>query len=61
MHDVGGVWLMTSLTPSPIMVALGAPLVTNRDGPELQVAAGVLFLAFLLGATLQVRRLRTRS
>ena len=22
MHDVGGVWLMTSLTPSPIMVAL---------------------------------------
>jgi MFS family permease len=22
MHDVGGVWLMTSLVPSPIMVAL---------------------------------------
>ena len=36
----------------------GAPLVANADAPALQVAIGILFLAFLIGATLQARRLR---
>ncbi len=36
----------------------GSPLVANADAPALQVATGVLFAAFLVGATLQVRRLR---
>jgi hypothetical protein len=39
----------------------GAPLVPNADAPALQVATGVLFVAFLIGATLQVRRLRAAS
>jgi len=40
---------------------VGAPLVANREGPEVQMATGVLFLLFLTGATLQVRRLRARA
>ena len=39
----------------------GAPLVTNRDGLEVQLATGILFLLFLIGAALQVRRLLARS
>ena len=39
----------------------GAPLVANADAPALQVATGVLFVVFLIGATLQVRRLRAAS
>ena len=39
----------------------GAPLVANADAPELQVATGVLFVVFLIGAALQVRRLRAGS
>jgi hypothetical protein len=35
--------------------------VANADAPALQVATGVLFVAFLIGATLQVRRLRAGS
>jgi hypothetical protein len=37
---------------------VGAPLVTNRDGREVQVVTGILFALFLVGATLQLRRLR---
>jgi len=44
----------TSLPP-------GSPLVANADGLALQVATGALFVAFLIGATLQVRRLRAAS
>ena len=40
---------------------VGSPLVTNRDGPEVQAATGVLFLMFLIGASLQVWRLRNRD
>ena len=36
----------------------GAPLVADRDGREVQIATGVLFLLFLIGAAFQVRRLR---
>jgi len=36
----------------------GAPLVTDRDGREVQIATGILFLLFLTGAAFQVRRLR---
>lgn len=49
-------WIPT-ITETTTRLPLGAPLIANRDGPELQVAAGVLFLLFVIGATLQVRRL----
>lgn len=50
-------WIPT-ITETTTRLPVGAPLVTNRDGPELQAAAGVLFLLFVIGATLQVLRLR---
>ena len=53
-HTIPGVTETTTRLP------LGAPLLPNADAPALQVAAGVLFVAFLIGATLQVRRLRAR-
>jgi len=36
---------------------LGSPLATSLEAPGLQAAAGALFIAFLVGAFLQVRRL----
>ena len=40
---------------------VGAPLVTDRDGREVQMATGILFLLFLIGAALQVRRIRATN
>ena len=39
-------------------VPVGAPLVTDRDGREVQMATGIMFVVFLIGAALQIRRLR---
>jgi hypothetical protein len=39
---------------------LGHPLLASLDAPELKLAVGVLFVLFVLGATLQVRWLRGR-
>ena len=39
---------------------VGAPLVADRNGREVQLATGVLLLLFLIGATLQVRRMLLR-
>ena len=50
-------WIPT-VVETTTRLPVGAPLITNRDGPELQAATGVLFLLFVIGATLQVRRLR---
>jgi uncharacterized membrane protein len=36
----------------------GAPLFSSPEDPALQKVIGVIFLLFLVGATLQVRRLR---
>jgi len=51
-------WIPT-VVETTTRLPVGAPLITNRDGPELQAATGVLFLLFLIGATLQIRRLRS--
>ena len=51
--------LIPTITEVSTRLPAGAPLVTDRDGPELQAAAGVLFVLFLIGAVLQVRRLRS--
>jgi uncharacterized membrane protein len=52
-------WIPTIVETST-RLPLGAPLIKDRDGPELQAATGVLFLLFLTGTTLQVRRLRAQ-
>ncbi|MBL9139911.1 MAG: hypothetical protein JNK85_28830 [Verrucomicrobiales bacterium] len=50
-------WIPT-VVETTTRLPLGAPLIKDRDGPELQAATGVLFLLFLIGATAQVLRLR---
>ena len=50
--------LIPAITETSTRLPPGSPLVANADAPALQVATGVLFVAFLIGATLQVRRLR---
>lgn len=53
--------LIPGITETATRLPVGAPLVADREGPELKAAAGVLFLAFLIGATLQARRLRSKD
>jgi uncharacterized membrane protein len=50
--------MIPTVNETAIRFPLGAPLATNLEAPGLQAAAGVLFLVFLVGAFLQVRRLR---
>jgi len=50
--------LIPTVVETTTRLPVGAPWITNRDGPEIQAATGVLFLLFLIGAALQVRRLR---
>jgi hypothetical protein len=52
--------MIPGVTETTTRLPLGAPLLPNADAPALQAAAGVLGVLFLIGAALQVRRLRTR-
>lgn len=40
---------------------IGAPLIADREGPELQAATGVLFVLFLIGASVQVWHFAKRA
>lgn len=46
-----------AMTETSIRLPIGAPLSSGPDDPNLVKAAGILFVVFLIGATLQVRRL----
>jgi len=52
--------LIPGITETTTRLPLGAPLLPNADAPALQAAAAVMGVAFLIGAALQVRRLRAR-
>ncbi|CAG2159221.1 hypothetical protein [Cupriavidus numazuensis] len=54
-HFIPGVTETTTRLP------LGAPLLPNADAPELKAIVGMLFLVFLVGATLQYRYLRRQA
>src|SRR5258708_11904853 len=54
-HLIPGITETTTRLPS------GAPLASGPDDPHIQAAIGVCFLLFLVGATLQVLKLRARS
>jgi uncharacterized membrane protein len=45
-------------TETSTRLPVGAPLTTGPEDPKLQAAIGVVFVLFLIGAALQVRRLR---
>ena len=53
-------WIPT-ITETSTRLPLGAPLLPNAEAPELVKATGVLVLLFLIGAALQVRRLRKQG
>ena len=52
--------LIPGITETTTRLPLGAPLLPNADAPALQAAAAVMGVVFLIGAALQVRRLRAR-
>ena len=52
--------LIPGITETTTRLPLGAPLLPNADAPALQAATAVLVVLFLIGAALQVRRLRAR-
>lgn len=49
------------LVETTTRLPIGRPLVADREGPELQAAAGGLFVLFLIGAALQVLRMRRQG
>lgn len=49
------------VTETATRLPLGAPLVASPEAPELQAVIGALFVLYLIGATLQVRRLRASA
>ena len=52
--------LIPGITETTTRLPLGAPLLPNPEAPALQAATAVLGVLFLIGAALQVRRLRAR-
>lgn len=48
-------------TESLTRLPLGAPLLASQEAPELKAITGLLLVAFLIGAWLQVRRIRAHS
>jgi uncharacterized membrane protein len=47
-----------AFTETLTRLPLGAPLLSSPDAPQLKAITGVLFLLYLVGVGLQVRRLR---
>jgi len=47
-----------AVTETTTRLPLGAPLLASPEAPELKAVTGVLAVLFLIGATLQVLRLR---
>jgi uncharacterized membrane protein len=53
--------MIPMLVETTTRLPVGAPLIKDRDGPELQTVTGVLLLLFLIGAGLQIWRLRAAN
>jgi uncharacterized membrane protein len=52
--------VVPGITETATRLPQGAPLASGPDDPRIQMAIGICFLLFLIGATLQVRNLRAR-
>ncbi len=52
--------LIPGITETTTRLPLGAPLLPNAEAPALQAATAVMGVLFLIGAALQVQRLRAR-
>lgn len=53
--------MIPAITETSTRIPSGAPLVDSPESPVLAAITGVLFLVFLAGATMQVRKLRARK
>jgi uncharacterized membrane protein len=53
--------LVPALTETLTRLPYGAPAFSSPEDPTLQALTGLLFLLFLVGASLQVRRLRASA
>jgi len=53
--------IVPALTETFTRLPAGAPVFSGPDDPTLQKLLGLCFLIFLVGATLQVRRLRAQG
>ena len=53
--------MIPTITEGSNRLPPGAPLLTSPDAPELQTATAILFVVFLIGATLQVQRIRAAN
>lgn len=49
--------MIPAITETSTRLPLGNPLLADAEAPQLKAATGVLLLLYLVGATLQVRRL----
>jgi uncharacterized membrane protein len=52
--------MIPAITETSTRLPLDSPLLSSPEAPELKAATGVLLLLYLIGATLQVRRLRAK-
>lgn len=50
--------MIPAVTETSTRLPAGAPMVDSPESPVLQAVTGIMLVIFLIGATLQVRRLR---
>ena len=53
--------IVPTITESATRLPLSAPLVSSPEDPRIQMASGICFIIFLIGATLQVREMRAQK
>jgi uncharacterized membrane protein len=53
--------MIPGITETSTRLPPGAPWVANAEAPVLQVVAAGMFVLFLIGAALQIRRIRARQ
>lgn len=51
--------LIPTVVETTTRLPVGNPVITEREGPAIQAINGVLFIAFLIGVTWQVRRFKS--
>jgi len=53
--------MIPGITEASTRLPYGSPLAASGEDPGVKAATGVLFILFLIGATLQVRKLRSQT
>lgn len=53
--------MIPAVTETTTRLPLGSPLLPDAEAPELKAITGVMFLVFLAGVILQIRRLKAQG